>query len=146
MFRDDNLYIHGPNTNLIVCFRGTYHGVYTFLYSLEGDSSLLSGNYLLSIAVFDEHHIRPHIWHNQLYTFSIRSPVEDHGLLLLEHEWGMITHLEEKKSPSHYTPKMRMTRDDEHLEFFSQNAPGFSTLRSNHIREFLHNSKRYTVR
>lgn len=29
--------------------------------------------------------------------------------------------------------------------FLSQNAPGFSTLRSNHIREFLHNSKRYTV-
>ena len=29
--------------------------------------------------------------------------------------------------------------------FLSQNSPGFSTLRSNHIREFLHNSERYTT-
>lgn len=104
MFRDDNLYIHGPNTKFDRVLEGTYHGVYTFFIRWK-EIPLLSGNYLLSIAVFDEHHIRPHIWHNQLYTFSIRSPVEDHGLLLLEHEWGMITHLEEKKEPIPLHPK-----------------------------------------
>ena len=29
--------------------------------------------------------------------------------------------------------------------FLSQNSPGFSTLRSNHIREFLHHSEKYTT-
>ena len=102
IFRDDNLYIHGPNTKFDRVLEGLYHGVYTFFIRWK-ELPLLSGNYLLSIAVFDKHHIRPHVWHNQLYSFSIHAPVEDHGILLLDHEWGLITHLEEKPIPLHPT-------------------------------------------
>ena len=48
----------------------------------------------MSIAVFDKLHLKPHIWQNQLYDFEIAADVADHGLLQLEHDWGLITHLE----------------------------------------------------
>ena len=93
LFRDDNLYIPWSKYKTRSGFRRNLPRILLF-YSLEENPPLV-GNYVLSIAVFDEHHIRPHIWHNQLYSFSIHSTIEDHGILLLHHEWGMITHLEE---------------------------------------------------
>ena len=72
---------------------GTYHGIYTYFIRWKS-LALLSGRYRLSIAVFDKLHLKPHIWQNQLYDFESSSEVEDHGLIQMEHDWGLITHLE----------------------------------------------------
>ena len=93
IFRSDGVYIHGPNTRFDGVLDGTYHGIYTYFIRWKS-LALLSGRYRLSIAVFDKLHLKPHIWQNQLYDFEISSDVEDHGLIQLEHDWGLITHLE----------------------------------------------------
>ena len=108
IFRSDNVYIHGPNTRFDNVLDRDFHGVYTFFVRWP-KLPLLSGSYRLSIAVFDKNHLKPHIWHNQLYSFSIHSTIEDHGILLLHHEWGMITHLEETSELIPLHPK---TEDD----------------------------------
>ncbi|MEC8423234.1 MAG: hypothetical protein VX000_05615, partial [Myxococcota bacterium] len=56
---------------------------------------LLSARYRLSIAVFDKSHLKPHVWHNQLHDFEVVADKEDHGIVLLEHGWGLITHFED---------------------------------------------------
>jgi len=94
IFRADGVYIHGPNTRFDEVLDGTYHGIYTFFIQWK-QLPLLSGRYRLSIAVFDQSHLKPHVWHNQLYDFEIIAEVEDHGALLLEHSWGLLTHLED---------------------------------------------------
>jgi hypothetical protein len=33
------------------------------------------------------------VWHNQLHDFEIMTEIEDHGMVLMEHAWGLITHL-----------------------------------------------------
>ena len=71
-------------------FEGEYHGTYTFLYSVP--NSLLSGQYEVSIAIFDQHHLKPYIWHNRLYSFEVSSQFDDHGVVKLEHDWGILTH------------------------------------------------------
>ncbi len=93
LFRSDGIYIHGPNTRFDGVLDGTYHGIYTYFIRWKS-LALLSGRYRLSIAVFDKLHLKPHIWQNQLYDFEIAAEVADHGLLQLEHDWGLITHLE----------------------------------------------------
>ena len=95
LFRSDNTYIHGPNTRFDQVLDQDYHGVYTF-YIRWKSLPLLAGEYRLSIAVFDKNHLKPHIWHNQLYDIEITASIEDHGLVLLNHDWGMITHYEEE--------------------------------------------------
>ena len=92
LFRENDLYIHGPNTRFDGVLDDTYHGVYTFFIRWK-KLPLLSGAFRISIAIFDQHHLKPHIWHNQLYEITISSPIEDHGLVILEHDWGMLTHL-----------------------------------------------------
>ena len=94
IFRNDGVYIHGPNTRFDQALDGNYNGVYTFFIRWKS-IPLLSGSYRLSIAVFDQHHLKPHVWHNQLYDFEVAASMEDHGLALLDHDWGLITHLEE---------------------------------------------------
>mgnify|MGYP000933784738 FL=1 len=47
------------------------------------------------MAIFDQHHLKPHAWHNQLYDVELSSGMEDHGIVRLDHAWGMITHHEE---------------------------------------------------
>lgn len=94
MFRNDDTYIHGPNTRFDGVLDRDFHGVYTF-FILWRNLQLLSGHYRLSIAVFDQHHLKPHIWHNQLYDIEMLSEINDHGLVLLDHAWGLITHHEE---------------------------------------------------
>lgn len=88
--RDDGVYVYGPNTGFDRVLLGTYHGVYTF-YLRYPSMPLLYGDYRVSIAVFDKGHVRPYVWHNQLHGFSIVQDVEDHGLVHLAHEWGVLT-------------------------------------------------------
>ncbi|MEC7985585.1 MAG: ABC transporter ATP-binding protein, partial [Myxococcota bacterium] len=94
IFRSDNVYIHGPNTRFDKVLDQDYNGIYTFFIRWKS-IPLLTGHYRLSIAVFDKNHLKPHIWHNQLYDLEIVADIEDHGLVILEHDWGMITHYEE---------------------------------------------------
>ena len=94
IFRADGVYIHGPNTRYDGVLAGTYHGIYTYFIRWPA-LPLLSGRYRLSIAVFDKSHLKPHVWHNQLHDFEVVAEEEDHGVVLLEHAWGLITHLED---------------------------------------------------
>lgn len=91
LFRSDDVYVHGPNSKFDNVFQGEYHGMYTFFIRWP-KMPLLSGQYEVSIAIFDQHHLKPYIWHNRLYTFEIASQFEDHGVVKLEHDWGILTH------------------------------------------------------
>jgi len=93
LFRDDGTYVYGPNTRFDRVLDGTYHGIYTF-FAVYPRLPLLAGAYRVSVAVFDEAHLKPHVWHNQLYEFEVAQDVEDHGLVRLEHAWGLVTHHE----------------------------------------------------
>ena len=111
LFRSDNLYIHGPNTRFDQTLDDDFDGVYTFFIRWN-QLPLLSGDYKLSIAVFDKNHIKPHVWHNQLYDFSVHAPMEDHGIAVLKHNWGLITHLEHpQKAPIEEPPLSKNTPD-----------------------------------
>jgi len=94
IFRNDGTYVHGPNTRYDGVLDGTWHGIYTFFIQWK-KLPLLAGHYRLSVAVFDQHHLKPHLWHNQLYDLEIAAEMEDHGLVLLDHAWGLIAHVEE---------------------------------------------------
>lgn len=93
IFRSDGVYIHGPNTRFDQVLDGTYHGIYTFFIRWPS-LPLLSGRFRLSVAVFDKSHLKPHVWHNQLYDFEVVAEQEDHGVVLLDHAWGLVTHLD----------------------------------------------------
>jgi hypothetical protein len=93
LFRDDGTYVYGPNTRFDGVLEGTYHGVYTF-YVRYPQIPLLSGTYRVSVAFFDRGHVRPHVWHNQLYEVRVVQDGEDHGLVQLAHRWGLVTHYE----------------------------------------------------
>lgn len=97
IFRNDGTYVYGPNTRFDGVYDGTFHGIYTFFLHYPR-LDLLAGRYRLSIAIFDKHHLKPHVWHNQLYDFEVTQHVEDHGLVRLEHAWGLITHYEAKEA------------------------------------------------
>lgn len=91
--RNDGTYVYGPNTRFDGVLDGTYHGIYTFFIRYTA-LPLLAGTYRVSIAVFDKNHLKPHVWHNRLYSFEVAQKNEDHGLVQLEHAWGLITHIE----------------------------------------------------
>ncbi len=91
--RNDGVYVYGPNTRFDGVLEGTFHGIYTYFLHYP-DLALLAGRYRVSIAVFDRNHIKPHVWHNQLYDFEVAQEVEDHGLVRMDHAWGLITHVE----------------------------------------------------
>ena len=93
IFRNDQVYVFGPNTRFdrVEEMRGVFDGVYTsFIYYPK--LPLLQGSFRLSVAIYDKTHLRPHIWHNQLYELGVVSEVEDHGLVHMEHHWGLVTH------------------------------------------------------
>ncbi len=94
IFRNDGVYVHGPNTRYDNVLDGTWHGIYTFFLQWRR-VPLLAGQYRVSVAIFDQNHLKPHLWHNQLYDVEIVQEIEDHGLVLLDHAWGLVTHLEE---------------------------------------------------
>ena len=91
IFRSDDVYVHGPNSKFDNVFEGEYHGTYTFFIRWS-NLPLLSGRYEVSIAIFDQHHLKPYIWHNRLYSFEISSQFDDHGIVKLQHDWGILTH------------------------------------------------------
>ena len=93
IFRADGIYVHGPNSRYDGVLGGTYHGIYTYFIRWRS-LPLLGGRYRISIAVFDRGHLKPHVWHNQLYDLEMVSDAEDHGIALLEHGWGLLTHHE----------------------------------------------------
>lgn len=90
--RNDGVYVYGPNTRFDGVLDGTYDGIYTFFLHYPG-LNLLAGRYRISVAVFDKAHLKPHVWHNQLYDFEVAQQSEDHGLVALQHDWGLITHV-----------------------------------------------------
>lgn len=96
IFRSDGTYVFGPNTRWDGVLNGTWHGVYTFFIHYPR-LPLLAGTYRISVAIFDTGHVRPHVWHNQLYSFEVVQEVEDHGLVQLPHRWGMIVHHDARK-------------------------------------------------
>ncbi|MFT5587465.1 MAG: ABC-type polysaccharide/polyol phosphate transport system ATPase subunit [Cognaticolwellia sp.] len=89
--RNDGVYVYGPNTRFDGVMDGTFDGIYTFFLHYP-ELNLLAGSYRISVAVFDKAHLKPHVWHNQLYDFEVAQQSEDHGLVALEHGWGLITH------------------------------------------------------
>jgi ABC-type polysaccharide/polyol phosphate transport system ATPase subunit len=94
LFRNDELYVYGPNTRFdeVEAMRGVYDGVYTFFIHYPS-LPLLTGTYRISVAAFDKHHLKPHVWHNQLYEFKVTCPREDHGIIELAHDWGLVRHV-----------------------------------------------------
>lgn len=90
IFRDDGVYVFGPNTGFDRVLKGTYDGVYTF-YLHYPELPLLYGHYRLSVAVYDKGHVRPYVWHNELYALTVEQDVEDHGLVRIPHRWGVLT-------------------------------------------------------
>jgi hypothetical protein len=71
---------------------GTYDGIYTFFIRYP-NLRLLRGTYRISVAVFDKNHLKPHVWHNQLYEISVTSPSENHGIIDVDRDWGLIRHI-----------------------------------------------------
>ncbi len=98
LFRSDGTYVFGPNTRFDNVLDGSFHGVYTW-YVHYPKLPLLAGTYRVSVAIFDKNHLKPHVWHNQLYQFDVSQDVEDHGLVQLPHRWGMVTHLDAGAPP-----------------------------------------------
>ena len=91
--RNDGVYVYGPNNRFDEVLDGTYDGIYTYFIHYPS-LPLLAGSYRVSIAVFDKDHLKPHVWHNQLYDFEVAQDVEDHGLVRMKHAWGLLTHVE----------------------------------------------------
>ena len=98
IFRNDGVYVFGPNTSFdrVEQMDGIYDGIYTYFIHYPR-LPLLEGTYRLSVAAYDKNHLKPHIWHNQLYELRVESPVEDHGLVHIDHHWGLVTHASGKK-------------------------------------------------
>ena len=94
LFRNDELYVYGPNTQFdnVEPMKGTYHGVYTYFLHYPS-LPLLTGTYRVSIAAFDKHHLKPHVWHNQLYEIKVTCPRDDHGIVEIHHHWGLLRHV-----------------------------------------------------
>ena len=93
LFRNDDLYIFGPNTRFdnVLGMDGTYHGIYTYFLHYP-NLPLLAGVYRFSVALYDKNHLKPHVWHNQLYEIRVTSAPEHHGIIDLPHHWGLIRH------------------------------------------------------
>jgi len=92
-FRNDGVYVFGPNASFdgVEEMRGVYDGVYTY-FVYYPKMSLLEGTYRISVAVYDKSHLKPHMWHNKLYEMKVVSDVDDHGLIHMDHHWGLLTH------------------------------------------------------
>jgi ABC-type polysaccharide/polyol phosphate transport system ATPase subunit len=103
LFRNDGVYVFGPNTRFDGVLEGTYHGVYTFFVHYPA-LPLLAGTYRVSVAIFDAGHVTPHVWHNQLYTFEVSQDIEDHGIVRIPHRWGLLTWHDAQAAPKRGSP------------------------------------------
>ena len=95
--RNDGVYVYGPNTRFDGVLDGTYDGIYTYFIHYPR-LALLAGSYRISVAAFDKTHLKPHVWHNQIYEFEVAQEMEDHGLVRMEHGWGLVAHVEGDKA------------------------------------------------
>lgn len=93
LFRNDDVYVFGPNTRFDAVERldGVYDGVYTYFIHYPR-LTLLAGTYFISVAAYDKNHLKPHVWHNQLYEVRVDTDRPDHGLVHLDHHWGLVIH------------------------------------------------------
>ncbi len=93
IFRNDDVYVFGPNTRFsnVEEMRGVYDGIYTYFLHYPR-LKLLAGTYRLSVAVYDKSHLKPHMWHNKLYELKVTTGQKEHGLVYMDHEWGLVTH------------------------------------------------------
>jgi len=57
----------------------------------------LSGSYEVTAAIFDEQNIYKYDYHTCLYTFSVKNPIRDEGIVRVYHQW--------RHTPSHPTPR-----------------------------------------
>jgi len=94
LHRNDGTYVYGPNTRFDGVLDGTYHGIYTYFIHYPR-LPLLAGEFRVSVAVFDKQHLHPHVWYNQLFEFEVAQTKEDHGIVAMDHAWGLITHVED---------------------------------------------------
>jgi len=94
LFRNDEVYVFGPNTRFdqVQRMEGTYDGIYTFFIRYPR-LRLLRGTYRISVAIFDKNHLKPHVWHNQLYEIAVDSPTENHGIVDVDRDWGLVRHV-----------------------------------------------------
>ncbi len=94
LFRNDDVYIYGPNTRFdgVERMEGTWHGIYTYFLHYPS-LPLLGGVYRISAALFDKQHLRPHVGQNQLYEIRVDAPTENHGIVDLPHHWGYVRHV-----------------------------------------------------
>ena len=46
----------------------------------------------LPVAIYDKSHLKPHMWHNKLYELKVTTGQKEHGLVYMDHEWGLVTH------------------------------------------------------
>jgi len=86
IFKEDGRYIYGPNTFFDRFRTGTCEGNVRFRIVYE-KPPLLSGRYIVSVAIFDPEHIYPYDFHEKRYKFEIKSNLLDHGDIKINHRW-----------------------------------------------------------
>jgi ABC-type polysaccharide/polyol phosphate transport system ATPase subunit len=98
MHRNDGAYVYGTNTDV--------DGI--SLDPIEADGSLrfryrslpvLGGTYVLTVALFGSMDPpTPIDYHEQRYSFQVRPPTEEQGVVHLEHDWELMSIAEPKES------------------------------------------------
>lgn len=86
IFRNDGIYCYGPNT--------MFDGIKTDIVSGKGkflirykSLPLLTGNYEISVGIFDKEHVYPYDFHTRLYNFEVKTKLKDHGMVRIPHDW-----------------------------------------------------------
>ncbi len=86
IFKEDGRYVYGPNTFFDKFDTGECTGKVNVRIKYE-DIPLLSGRYLISVAIFDPEHIYPYDFHEKRYSFEVRNNLLDHGDIKINHKW-----------------------------------------------------------
>ncbi|GAB4297337.1 MAG: ABC transporter ATP-binding protein [Myxococcota bacterium] len=88
IFRDDGVYVFGPNTMFDNCLKGRYKGVYTYTCHIP-NFCLLRGKYHLTFAIFDKEHIFHYVWLDKQFSFTVVDDTKYDGLVDMEHSWSI---------------------------------------------------------
>jgi ABC-type polysaccharide/polyol phosphate transport system ATPase subunit len=86
IFRKDGLCCYGTNTAIDGIPSGKITGEGEVAVAIA-HLDLLEGDYVLDVAVVQEHDHSPYDYHHRLYGFAVRSRVKDTGVARLVHEW-----------------------------------------------------------
>jgi len=87
IFRNDGVYCYGPNTRLDNKYRGLIFngkGKYSLTHK---NLNLLPGCYQVSVGIYDKEEVFPYAFHHRLYDFEVKSDLQDHGIMYMEHIW-----------------------------------------------------------